>query len=100
MENRKCPALVDGKLCDLALILIEREVETAIDVYECPRGHRKYVLLGEIVKRQCPALVNGKACGLALTLVNRELEAATGVYECPLSHRTYVPLKREAVDSS
>jgi len=29
MENRKCPALVDGKICGLALILVKRELETA-----------------------------------------------------------------------
>jgi len=100
MENRQCPALVDGKVCGLALILVERELETAIDVYECPRGHHKYVLLGEIEKRKCPALVKGKECGLAVTLVEREIETATGVYECPLGHRTYVPLEPEAVDNS
>ena len=100
MENRKCPALVDGKVCGLALILVKRELETETDVYECPLGHRKYVPLGEIEKRKCPALVDGKECGLAVTLVKRELETATGVYECPLGHRTYVPLEPEAADSS
>lgn len=77
MENRKCPALVDGKVCGLALILVKRELETETDVYECPLGHRKYVLSGEIEKRKCPALVDGKECGLAVTLVKRELETAT-----------------------
>ena len=32
MENRKCPALVDGKICGLALILVKRELETATGV--------------------------------------------------------------------
>ena len=45
MENRKCPALVDGKICGLALILVKRELETETGVYECPLGHRTYVPL-------------------------------------------------------
>jgi hypothetical protein len=100
MENRKCPVLVDGKECGLTLILVERELDTATAVYECPRGHRTHVLLGEIDQRKCRVLVDGKECGLTLTLVNRELETGTGVYECPLGHRTYVPLEPEAADSS
>ncbi|HEV8344157.1 MAG TPA: hypothetical protein VGR30_17525 [Candidatus Binatia bacterium] len=45
MEKRTCPAIVDGKKCGLALILVERELETATGVYECPLGHRTYVPL-------------------------------------------------------
>jgi hypothetical protein len=45
MENRKCRVLVNGKQCGLALILVEREFETATAVYECPLGHRSYVPL-------------------------------------------------------
>jgi hypothetical protein len=100
MEKRTCPAVVDGKKCGLALILVERELETGVGVYECPLGHRTHKLLGEIEKRKCPAVVDGKKCGLALILVERELETATGVYECPLGHRTYVPLEPEAADTS
>jgi hypothetical protein len=100
MEKRKCPALVDGKKCGLALILVEREPDTAIDVYECPLGHRTHKLLGEIEKQKCPALVDDKKCGRALVLVERDLETATGIYECTLGHRTYVPLEPRAVDSS
>jgi hypothetical protein len=100
MEKRKCPVLVNGKECGHALTLVERELETATAVYECPLGHRTQVLLGELGQRKCRALVNGKECGLALTLVERELETATAVYECPLGHRTYVPLEPEAADSS
>jgi hypothetical protein len=50
MENRKGPALVDGKEYGLALILVERDLDAETEIYECPRGHRKYVLLGEIEK--------------------------------------------------
>jgi hypothetical protein len=100
MEKRKCPVLVNGKECGLALILVERELETATAVYECPLGHRTHVLLGELGQRKCPVLVNGKECGLTLTQVEREFETATAVYECPLGHRSYVPLEPEAADSS
>jgi hypothetical protein len=100
MEKHRCPVLVDGRECSLALLLVEREVETGIDVYECPRGHRIQKLLGGIEKKKCPALVDGKACGLALLLVRRDLETATGIYECPLGHRTYIPLELEAIDST
>jgi hypothetical protein len=100
MEKRKCPVLVNGKECGLALTLVEREFETATAVYECPLGHRTHVLAGELGQRKCPVLVNGKECGLTLTLVEREFETATAVYECPLGHRSYVPLEPEAVDSS
>jgi hypothetical protein len=43
MENRKCPALVDGKACGLELSVVEREIETATEVHECPLSHRTYV---------------------------------------------------------
>lgn len=100
MENRKCPALVDGNVCGLALIQVEQDLDTETIVYECARGHRTYTLLGAIEKSTCPTFVDGKKCGLALTLVERDLETATGIYECPLGHRTYVPLEPEAVDTS
>ena len=100
MEDRKCPTLVDGKECGLALIPVGRELENATELYECPRGHRTDSLHGEIVKRKCLALVDGKECGLPVTLVRRELENATEVYECPLDHRTYVPLEPQALDNS
>ena len=98
MEEKKCPALVDGKECALDLILVERELETEVEVYECPRGHRTEFLLAEVVKRKCAAFVDGKECGLPVALVQRELETATEVYECPLDHRTYVPLESERID--
>ena len=98
MDERKCPALVDGKECGLDLILVERELETEVETYECPRGHRTEFLIAEIVKRKCNAFVDGKECGLPVALIQRELETATEVYECPLDHRTYVPLEPEAVD--
>ena len=100
MENRKGPALVDGKEYGLALILVERDLDAETEIYECPRGHRKYVLLGEIEKRQCPALIDGKACGLALSVVEREIETATEVYECPPGHRTYIPIDPEVIEKS
>ena len=43
IDKRKCPAPIDGKACGLALTVIEREIETATEVYECPLGHRTYV---------------------------------------------------------
>lgn len=98
MENSKCPALVNGKECGLALVLVEQDIDTDTEVYECPLGHRKYVLLGEVQKRRCPALVDGKECGLALSVVERELETATEIYECPLGHRTYIPLEPNVVE--
>ncbi len=79
MENRKCPALVDGKECGLALILVERDIDAETDIYKYPRSHRKNVMIGEIEKRKCPALIDGKACGLALTVIEREIETATEV---------------------
>jgi hypothetical protein len=93
MENMKCPVLVNGKECGLALVLIEQDIDSETEIYECPLGHRKIVTLGETKKRRCTALVNGKECGLELVVVAREAETATGIYECPLSHRTYVPLE-------
>jgi hypothetical protein len=75
MASKICPALVDGKGCGLALILVEQDIDTQTEVYECPLGHRKYVLLGEIEKRNCPTLVDSKPCGLALGVVERDLKA-------------------------
>jgi hypothetical protein len=100
MENRTCPALVNGKECGLELILIEQDIDSETEIYECPLGHRKYLLLGEPEKRKCPVLANGKECGLALTVVEREAETATEVYECPLGHRTYVPLEPAVIDEA
>ena len=100
MENRKCPVLVDGKECGLTLILVERDIDTETEIYECPRGHRKNVMIGEIDKRKCPAPIDGKACGLALTVIEREIETATEVYECPLGHRTYIPIQPEVIEKS
>ncbi len=100
MENRKCPALVDGKECGLALILVERDIDAETDIYKYPRSHRKNVMIGEIEKRKCPALIDGKACGLALTVIEREIETATEVYECPLGHRTYIPMEPEVIENS
>jgi hypothetical protein len=45
MESKKCPALIDAKPCGLALILVQREIETATCIYECPLGHRTYMPL-------------------------------------------------------
>jgi hypothetical protein len=100
MANQTCPALVDGKECGLALILVEQDIDTDTEVYECALGHRKYVLLGEIEKTNCPAIVDGRACRLRLSVVEREEETATEVYECPLGHRTYVPLEPQLIDDS
>jgi hypothetical protein len=98
MKERKCPALVDGRECGLDLLLVERELETQVETYECPLGHRSEQLFAEVVKRTCTSFVDGKECGLPLALVQRELETATEVYECPLDHRTYVPLESETMD--
>ena len=98
MEDRKCPTLVDGKECGLDLLLVERELETQVEIYECALGHRTEHLFAEVVKRTCTSFVDGKECGLPLALVQRELETATEVYECPLDHRTYVPLESETMD--
>jgi hypothetical protein len=98
MEERKCPTLVDGKECGLDLLLVERELDTQVEIYECVRGHRTEQLFSEVVKRTCTSFVDGKECGLPLALVQRELETATEVYECPLDHRTYVALESEALD--
>ena len=100
MGNSTCPALVDGKECGLALVLVEQDIDTETEVYECPLGHRKYVLLGESEKSTCPTLVGGKTCGLALSVAQRDTETATEVYECPLGHRTYVPLEPQVIDDS
>lgn len=100
MENTRCPTLVDGKECGLVLLIVERDIDSETEIYECPLGHRKYVQLGEGNKRHCPALVHGKECGLELAVVAREPETATEIYECPLSHRTYVPLEPEIVEDT
>jgi hypothetical protein len=93
MENKQCPAFVDGKKCDLLLTQTEQELETGTVVFECPVGHRTYVPLHKIEKRKCSTLVEGKECSLPLTQIAREIESATVIYECPLGHRTYVPLE-------
>jgi hypothetical protein len=98
MENVKCPTLVEGKLCGYNLILVEQDIESETEIYECPLGHRKYVLLGETEKRTCPAFSDGKPCGLALSLIQREPEAATEIYECVLGHRIYVPIEPPVVE--
>jgi hypothetical protein len=101
MENRKCPVLVNGKECNLELILIDQDVETETAIYECPLGHRTNILLGAVEKKQCSALLeNGKNCGLALLVVERDLEAATATYECALGHRTHAPLEQESIGDS
>jgi hypothetical protein len=100
MENTTCPALLNGKACGLQLVLVERDIDNETEVYECPLGHRKYVVLGELQKRKCPALVNGKERGLAFSVIEKEVETATEIYECPLGHRTYVPLKPEVMEDS
>lgn len=93
MEHNACPTLVAGKPCGLALTLVEQDMDSETEIYECLLGHRKYVLLGEVERRNCPAWIDGRACGLALSVVEREAETATEIYECPLGHRTYVPLE-------
>lgn len=98
MNNEICPTPVDGKSCGLKLILTQQDLDTETEIYECPLGHRKYVLLGESEKRTCPTLSEGKACGLALTVIQREPEAATEIYECVLGHRTYVPIEPPPVE--
>lgn len=98
MESTKCPALVEGKSCGLALVLVDQDIATETEIYECPLGHRKHVMLGRSAKRNCPAFAGGKECGLALTLVERDLESATEVYECPLGHRTHVPREPIVID--
>jgi hypothetical protein len=100
MENRICPSLVNGKECGLELTLVEQDFDTETEIYECPLGHRKYVLLGESEKRLCPALADGKQCRLPLSVVEREPETATEVYECPVGHRTYVPLEPEVIEDT
>jgi hypothetical protein len=98
MVNTTCPALVNGKECGLAMILVEQDIDADTEVYECPLGHRKYVMLGEIEKRNCPTLVGSKPCGLALSVVERDPETATEIYECPLGHRTYVPIEPQLIE--
>lgn len=72
MEDTVCPMLVNGKKCGLALILIEQDLDTETEVYECALGHRKYVLIGEMEKRICSALNNSNPCGLALSATQRD----------------------------
>jgi hypothetical protein len=45
MQTTKCPVLVDGKECGLALSVVDRELETGTATYECALGHRTYVPL-------------------------------------------------------
>jgi hypothetical protein len=48
MDDRKCPVFVDGKECDLPLILVDREAEKIarydLATYQCGLGHRSYLL--------------------------------------------------------
>jgi hypothetical protein len=98
MDNDKCPAFVNDKKCGLALALVEQDVDTEMEVYECPLGHRVQFLLGEAKRKQCAALVESKPCGLELSVVEQERETATEIYECPLGHRTYAPLEPPVMD--
>ena len=98
MENIKCPMIVNGQTCGLALILTEQDLDTETEVYECALGHRKYVLIGETEKRICPVLHQGKACGLDLRIIQREPESATEIFECALGHRSYVPIEPEEIE--
>ena len=100
MENRKCSALVGGKDCGLELALIDQDIDTETEVFECPRGHRKYVPLGATEKRKCRALSDGKECGLALSVVERDHDTATEIYECPLGHRSYVAIEPQVIEDS
>ncbi|MGE5220052.1 MAG: hypothetical protein ACM3SP_23865 [Chloroflexota bacterium] len=100
MGNSKCAALVEGKACGLDLMLIEQDIDSETEIYECPLGHRKYLMLGEMVRGNCPALVDGKACGLALNSVEQDHETATEIYECALGHRIYAPMEPEAFEDS
>ena len=54
------------KECGLDLLLVERELETEVETYECARGHRTEHLFAEVVKRTCTSFVDGKECGLPL----------------------------------
>jgi len=98
MENQTCPTSVDGKICGLALVLVERDFTSATEIYECPLGHRKYVSLGENENRRCPTLTDGRECGLKLIAVAREADTATEICECALGHRTYLPLEPQPSD--
>jgi hypothetical protein len=98
MEITKCPTLVDGKECGLDLVLVDQDVDTETEIYECPLGHRRYVAIGESAKRKCRSISADKECGLPLSLVHREPETATEIYECPLGHRTYAPRERDDLD--
>lgn len=100
MGNSKCATLVDGKSCGLELALIDQDIDSELEIYECPLGHRKHLLLGEMIKGHCPGLVAGKACGLALNLVEQDHETATEIYECALGHRIYAPMEPEAFENS
>ena len=100
MENRRCPVLVGGKECGLALSLIEREIENETEAYECPLGHRTEVPFGEMEKRKCAVLAGDKECGLPLSMAQREPETGTEIYECPLGHRTYVPRETDTTEDS
>lgn len=100
MENRKCSMLVEGKECGLTLSLVEREIENATEIYECPLGHRTEVPFGEAEKRKCAVLANDHECGLPLSLVQRDLETGTEIHECALGHRTYISLETPAEDET
>lgn len=100
MDNRKCSALVDGKNCGFELVLIDQDIDTETEVFECSLGHRKYVPLGETEKRKCSALNGDKECGLALSVVQRDHDSATEIYECPLGHRAYAPIEPEVIEDN
>ena len=100
MQTRRCAVLVDGKICALAITLVDRDVDSGTAIYECPLGHRStYVPLDKGQATRCRVFVDGKECGLAVTQVNREIETGTATYECALGHRTHVPLPPEPPDN-
>ncbi len=49
MEDKKCPAFVDGKACGRELTEVDREAKKIarydLATYECSLGHRAYFLL-------------------------------------------------------
>jgi hypothetical protein len=48
MDDKKCPAFVNGKECDLPLTEVDREAEKIarydLATYQCGLGHRSYFL--------------------------------------------------------
>ena len=45
LQKTKCRALVNGKPCGLAVSVVDKELETGTEIYECPLGHRTYMPL-------------------------------------------------------